>query len=97
MIYYFSDLFSYQIMTTDPIDLSDPELIHGTLENIYATLHVYKQKQKENRLAANADRGYFYTEDRDRFENQANKYGRLIADLEKQKSEIITEIIAKCR
>jgi hypothetical protein len=81
---------------TDLTDLTDPELIHGTLENIYTTVSVYQQKQREYRLAAKADRGHFYTNDKERYEREAEKYGKLIADLEKQKSEIITEIIAKC-
>jgi hypothetical protein len=71
---------------------NDPELIDAILQNIYITLSVYKQKEKEYRLFANADKGHFYTLDKDRFMNKANEYKRLIDELNAMKSDIVSDI-----
>jgi hypothetical protein len=76
-------------------DKNDPELIHGMLENIYITIGVYKQKERDNRIAANADRGVFYTVDKDRFTFEADKYKKLINELNDLKHEIVSFIVAQ--
>ena len=74
------------------IDMNDPELIHATLENIRWTQMVYKQREREYRLAAKADRGVFYTDDKDRFIREANKYKSYTDELNVIKSAIIDDI-----
>lgn len=76
-------------------DKNDPELIHGMLDNIYTTISVYRQKEKDCRIAANADRGVFYTTDKDRFTFDANKYKKMIEELNDLKSEIVSYIVAQ--
>jgi hypothetical protein len=76
-------------------DKNDPELIRGMLDNIYITLSVYKQKEKEYRSAANADRGVFYTTDKDRFTFEANKYKKMIDELNNLKYDIVSYIVAQ--
>lgn len=73
-------------------DINDPELIHATLQNIYTTLSVYKQKEREYRLFAKADRGCYYTADKDRYTREAEKYKKLIEELDTMTFDIVADI-----
>ena len=74
------------------IDPNDPEMIDAILQNIYSTIMEYAQKEKEYRLAAKADKGVFYTVDKDRFTDKANQYKKMIDELNAKKSAIIYDL-----
>lgn len=74
------------------IDTNDPEFVDAVIQNIYTTLAVYKQREKEYRLFAKADKGHFYTDDKDRFIYKANQYKRLIDELNALRNDIVSDI-----
>jgi hypothetical protein len=71
-------------------DTYEKDLVEATLQSIYTYINIYKQREREYRLAAKADKGHFYTNDKDRFTNEADTYRKMIDELEKQKYEIIS-------
>jgi len=62
------------------INEEDRKLQNAIIENAYSTMAIYKQKEKEYRIAANS-KGFYSTCDKERYTSEANKYKKQIEEL----------------